>query len=42
MACMLNRINRYVSFQLGILFRGGSVCMVLETVFLKLVGSRQG
>ena len=42
MACMLNRVYRYVSFQLWILFRRGSACVVLETACLKIVGSRQG
>jgi hypothetical protein len=42
MACMLNRVYRYVSFQLWILFRRGSVCMIRATVCLKHVGSRQG
>jgi hypothetical protein len=40
MACMLNRVYRCVSFQLWILFRRGSVCMVLETMYLKLVLDR--
>jgi len=42
MACMLNRVYRYVSFQLWILFRRGSDCMIWATVCLKHVGSRQG